>query len=69
MKHKLKLALLLAVVWKIHIYSGDYGHLMYTAKEPPIYMYEGRWLRFIDEDGHEIRVSNGTTIMIKRMEE
>ena len=60
--------LLLAVIWKIHVYSGDRGHLMYISKEQPRFIHDGRWLHFKDENGDEIDISGSSTIVIRKTE-
>ncbi len=66
---KLIALLLLVIIWKIHVYSGDSGHLIYTSREMPKFTYEGRWLYFKDADGDEIYISGSSTIIIRGIKE
>ena len=61
--------LLLAIIWKIHVYSGDHGHLVYISREQPRFIFDGRWLHFKDENGDEIDISGSSTMIIRRTEE
>ena len=67
--HVLKLAMILTVMWRISVYSGDTGRITFTAKAQPIFSHGGRWVHFIDQDGEKIDISGGSTIVIIRTEE
>lgn len=64
-----KLAMLLALVWRISVYSGDSGRITFTAVSEPRFSHEGRWVHFIDQRGEEITVSGGSTIIIRKYED
>ena len=64
-----KLAVLLALVWRISVYSGDSGCITFTAITEPRFSHEGRWLHFIDQRGQEIEISGSSTIIIRKTEE
>ena len=65
----LKLAMILTVMWRISVYSGDTGRITFTAKAPPTFRHEGRWVHFIDRSGEEIEISGSSTIVIIKTEE
>ena len=65
---KFILLLLLAIIWKIYVFSGDHGRLVYTSKEQPRFDMQGRWLHFRDIDGDEIDISGSSTIVIRKTE-
>ena len=56
-----KFLLLLAVLWRIGVYSGDSG---LTAKEEPRFIHDGCWGCFKDSHGDEIFLSVSSTIVI-----
>ena len=60
---------LLAVIWKVYVYSGDSGRLVYTSREMPKFSHEGRWVHFKDEDGDERWISGSSTIIIREIKE
>ena len=64
-----KLVMLLVIVWRISVYSGDTGCITFTVATPPRFSHEGRWVHFIDRDGEKIDISVGSTIIIRRTEE
>lgn len=64
-----KLAMLLALVWRISVYSGDTGRMTFTAITEPHFSHEGRWLHFIDQRGEEIEISGSSTIIIRKTDE
>ena len=62
--HVLKLAMILAVIWRISVYSGDTGCITFTTMFEPIFSHEGRWVHFTDRDGEGISISGSSTIVI-----
>lgn len=64
-----KLAMLLVLVWRISVYSGDSGRITFTAITEPHFSHEGRWLHFVDSSGEEIEISGSSTIVIRKIEE
>ena len=64
-----KLAMLLALVWRISVYSGDSGRITFTAITEPRFSPEGRWLHFIDQRGEEISISGSSTIIMRKHED
>ena len=63
-----KLAMMLALVWRISVYSGDTGRITFTAVTEPRFIHEGRWLHFVDSRGEEIEISGSSTIIIRKYE-
>ena len=64
-----KFVMLLVIVWRISVYSGDTGRITFTAIAPPSFSHEGRWVHFIDKSGEEIEISGSSTIIIRKTEE
>ncbi len=64
-----KLAMMLALVWRISVYSGDTGRITFTAVTEPRFTHEGRWLHFVDSSGEEIEISGSSTIIIRKHED
>ena len=64
-----KFLLLLAVIWRICVYSGNSGRIVFTAHEEPRFIYEGRWVCFKDDYGDEIFLSGSSTIVIRKIVE
>lgn len=56
----------LVILWLIHVYSGDTGHLVFKSNEKPVIIdYKGRWISFIDTKGDEISLT-GHIIVIRK---
>lgn len=64
-----KFVMLLVIVWRISVYSGDTGRITFTAIAPSSFSHEGRWVNFIDKSGEEIEISGSSTIIIRKTEE
>ena len=64
----IKLAVILAVIWRISVYSGSSGRITFTATTEPHFSHEGRWVHFTDKDGEDITISGSSTIIIRKME-
>ena len=64
-----KFVMLLVIVWRISVYSGDTGRITFTAIAEPTFRHEGRWVHFIDKRGEEIEISGSSTIIIRKTEE
>ena len=64
-----KLLMLLVIVWRISVYSGDTGRITFTSLAKPYFSHEGRWVHFIDQRGEKIDISGISTIIIRRIEE
>ena len=64
-----KFVMLLVIVWRISVYSGDTGRITFTAIAEPTFSHEGRWVNFIDKSGEEIKISGSSTIIIRKTEE
>ena len=64
-----KFAMVLALIWRISVYSGDTGRITFTAIAEPHFRHEGRWVHFIDRSGEEIEISGSSTIVIIKTEE
>ena len=64
-----KFVMLLVIVWRISVYSGDTGRITFTAIAEPTFSHEGRWVNFIDKSGEEIEISGSSTIIIRKTEE
>lgn len=64
-----KFLLLIALVWRVSVYSGDTGRIIFTAVKEPIFIHGGRWLYFVDDEGEEITVSGSSTIIIRKCNE
>lgn len=64
-----KFLLLLAVLWRISVYSGDSGRIVFTAQEEPRFIHDGRWVCFKDSHGDEIFLSGSSTIVIRSIVE
>ena len=64
-----KFVMLLVIVWRISVYSGDTGRITFTAIAEPTFSHEGRWVHFIDKRGEEIEISGSSTIIIRKTEE
>ena len=63
-----KLVMLLALVWRISVYSGDTGCITFTAATPPRFSHGGLWVHFTDSSGEEIDISGSSTIIIRKYE-
>ena len=64
-----KFLLLLAVIWRICVYSGDSGRVVFTAREEPRFIHDGRWVCFKDSHGDEVLLSGSSTIVIRRVDD
>ena len=64
-----KFAMVLVLIWRISVYSGDTGRMTFTAMAEPTFSHDGRWVHFTDRCGEEIEISGSSTIIIRKTEE
>ena len=64
-----KILLLLAIIWRITVYSGDSGRITFTAHEEPHFIHQGRWITFRDVNNALITISGSATVIIRQTQQ